>query len=351
MFLIAGGFACGLVAGAAARYGHLCSMRAIEDATVGGNWRSVKAWGLALASAVIATQTLYYFGVFDPLKSFYATNHLDWLSALIGGIAFGLGMALVGTCSFGLLVRLGSGDLRALVTAIAVGITAITVNSGALSPLRMQIEGISSIPLSSANLAFAPDLLSTLLGTDASTAICRLLLCALFICAAFDDKLLRRPRLMISAVVLGLAVAGGWAVTGMAYDAMETARVESLSFVTPGGRTILQLMSESLRDTSFSVATLLGVITGSLLVAKLRQEVLWEAFDDVREMRRHIFGGLLMGFGGVLAKGCTIGQGLSAGSVLALSMPIVVIGIFLGAKIGLAVLIGRPYLERFTSRS
>jgi uncharacterized membrane protein YedE/YeeE len=156
---------------------------------------------------------------------------------------------------------------------------------------------------------------------------------------------------MISAVMLGLAVAGGWIVTGRAYEAMETARIESLSFVTPGGRTLLQLMSESLRDTSFSVATLLGAVTGSLLVAKVRQEIRWEAFDDAREMRRHILGGLFMGFGGVLAKGCTIGQGISAGSLLSLSMPIVIFGIFLGAKIGLAILIGRQLIGRFKSQS
>lgn len=351
MILIAGGFVCGLIAGAAARYGHLCSMGAIEDAAIGGNWRSIKAWGLALASAVIATQTSYYFGLFDPLNSLYATTAFDWPAALLGGILFGFGMALVGTCSFGLLVRLGSGDLRALVTSIIVGIAAIAVNNGALAPLRMQFEGLSTIALSSANQAFAPGLLATFVGTQTSTIICRLLLCVLFVCAAFDEKLLRRPRLMISAVVLGLAVAGGWIVTGWSYEAMETARVESLSFVTPGGRTLLQLMSEGLRDTSFSVATLVGVVTGSFLIAKARQEIIWEAFDDVREMRRHMLGALFMGFGGVLAKGCTIGQGVSAGSVLALSMPIVVFGIFLGAKIGLAILIGRPFIGRIKSQN
>lgn len=344
MILLAGGFVCGLVAGAAARYGRLCSMGAIEHAAIGGNWWGIKAWGLALASAVIATQTSYHFGLFDPLNSFYATSTLDWPAALLGGVLFGFGMALVGTCSFGLLVRLGSGDLRALVTSIAVGIIAMAVNNGALTPLRMQFERISTITLDPANHAFAPDFLATFVGTHTSTIICRLLLCVLFICAAFDEKLLRKPRLIISAIVLGLAVAGGWVVTGWAYETMETARVESLSFVAPGGRTLLQLMSDSLRDTNFSIATLFGVVTGSLFVAKIRQEVCWEAFDDVREMRRHILGGLFMGFGGVLAKGCTIGQGISAGSVLSISMPIVVFGIFIGAKIGLAVLIGHPFI-------
>ncbi|MBS0232246.1 MAG: YeeE/YedE family protein [Proteobacteria bacterium] len=347
MFLLVGGFICGLIAGAAARYGHMCSMGAIEDAVVGGNWRGVKAWGLALASAVIATQTLYYFGIFDPLNTLYATTAIDWPAALLGGIMFGLGMSMVGTCCFGLLVRLGGGDIRALITTVFVGITAIAVNSGALSNVRQHIEGISLIPLDAQSQSFAPGLLASVIGTNSSTIFCRLMLCVLFWCAAFDDKLLRRPRLMLSAIALGLAVAAGWGVTGMAYQEMDTARVESLSFVAPGGRAILQFMSEGLRDTTFGIASLFGVIAGALLIAIARNEISWEAFDDTREMRRHIFGAFLMGSGGILAKGCTIGQGLSAGSVLSLTMPVAVMGIFLGAKVGLAILMHSPILGQF----
>ncbi|MBS0268134.1 MAG: YeeE/YedE family protein [Proteobacteria bacterium] len=347
MLLIAGGFVCGLVAGAAARYGHLCSMGAIEDACLGGNWRGVKAWGLALASAVIATQVLIHFNTFDPSNSFYATTALDWPAALLGGLLFGIGMAMVGTCCFGLLVRLGGGDLRALITSIFVGIVAIAANSGTLSELRQHLEGVSVITLDDAKQSFAPGLLETILGANGATIVCRLLLCILFWCAAFDDKLLRRPRLMLSAMALGLAVAGGWWVTSYSYDTMDTARIESLSFVAPSGRAILQFMSDGLRDTSFGISSLFGVITGSLLVAKLRDEITWEAFDDTREMRRHLMGAALMGFGGILAKGCTIGQGLSAGSVLSLHMPIAVAGIFIGAKFGLTLLLHRPTFAYF----
>lgn len=342
MILWIGGFFCGLAAGAAARYGQLCSMGAIEDALVGGNSRGLKAWGLALATAIIATQAAQLFGVFSPLESIYASTALDWPIALVGGILFGLGMALVGTCGFGLLVRLGGGDLRALVSAILLGIFAFAISSGALAPMRAYISGISIIEFESANHIFLPNLLQAAAGTTLAILVCGFIVCFLISSALSDGRLLRRPRLMASAIVLGLAVTGGWVITGMAYDSMSTAHVESLSFVAPVGRAILQLMSDQLRDTNFDIACVLGVMSGSLLVAIGREEFRWEAFDDAREMRRHILGAALMGLGGVLAKGCTIGQGLSAGSLLSLSSPIVVTGIFIGARLGLGILLSSP---------
>lgn len=341
MILWIGGFVCGLAAGAAARYGKLCSMGAIEDALVGGNSRSLKAWGLALATAIIATQSARFAGVFTPSDSIYAATTIDWPAALAGGILFGLGMALAGTCSFGLLVRLGGGDLRAFVSAILLGVSAFAVSSGALAPIRSYISGMSVVEFDAVDQVFLPGLLQAT-GTALPIFVCGFIVCFLVSGALSDGRLLRRPRLITSAIILGLAVAGGWVVTGLAYNSMVTAHIESLSFVAPVGRALLQLMSEQLRDTSFSVVCVLGVISGSLLVAMSREEFRWEAFDDAREMRRHILGAVLMGTGGVLAKGCTIGQGLSAGSVLALTSPIVIIGIFIGARLGLAILLSSP---------
>ena len=78
--------------------------------------------------------------------------------------------------------------------------------------------------------------------------------------------------------------------------------------------------------SAFAVASVIGVVFGSFVVSTSRGEFRWEAFDDQREMRRHLLGALLMGFGGVLARGCTIGQGLSAASTLALTAPVAIVG-------------------------
>ena len=116
-------------------------------------------------------------------------------------------------------------------------------------------------------------------------------------------------------------------------------RPESLSFVAPVGRALLQFMVDPFRNAGFGVAASVSAFSASFAVALWRREFRWEAFDDALEMRRHLFGATLMGIGGVLAHGCTIGQGLTAASTLALSAPIFIIAVLAGAKVGLTYLI------------
>ena len=154
-----------------------------------------------------------------------------------------------------------------------------------------------------------------------------------------DRRLWRRRRLLSGAVLMGLAIGGGWLATSRAVDALLLDRPESLSFVAPVGRALLQLMMEPFRNTGFGVSAAVGAVLASLAVALWRREFRWEAFDDALEMRRHLLGGALMGIGGVLAQGCTIGQGLSAASTLAITAPVFVISVLVGARLGLRHLI------------
>jgi uncharacterized membrane protein YedE/YeeE len=342
MLLMFGGFACGFAAGAAARYGRLCTMSAIEDAVIARDWRAAKAWGLALATAIVLTHAFAWMAAVDLTDSVYAAGALDLAGALGGGLVFGLGMALVGTCSFGLLVRAGSGDLRAAMSAAVVGVAAFAFTAGVLSPVRMQIAGLATIDLRAHGGPLLPGLLARWLDqsqTVVAAGVIAVIAAVLLAAVVRDPRLARRPRLLVAAIVLGSAIAAGWAVTAVSIDRLEGTRLESLSFVAPAGRLLLQLMSDTLRDVGFGVASVLGVVCGAGLMAIVKDEVRWEAFDDVREMRRHLLGAVLMGLGGVMARGCTIGQGMSAASVLAVSAPIVMLGILIGARIGLAVLL------------
>ena len=342
MWLAIGGFGVGFVAGAAARYGRLCSMSAIEDALVGGDFRAAKAWGLALAVAMVASLGVGRWLALDFADSVYTSGTLDVAGAVLGGALFGLGMALAGTCSFGLLVRVGGGDLRAMVSAVVIGISAFAFTAGALAPVRAILTGLAPVdlaplggPLLSGISARAWPQHASLLSVAIPCALAIVLLLA----AALDRRLRRRPRLLTAAVALGGAIAAGWAVTGHAIDALETTRLESLSFVAPVGRALLQVMSDSLREVGFGVASVAGVLLGAAVVARAKDDIRWEAFDDAREMRRHLLGAVLMGLGGVLARGCTIGQGMSAASVLAVSAPLVMLGVVIGAKLGLMFLL------------
>lgn len=108
--------------------------------------------------------------------------------------------------------------------------------------------------------------------------------------------------------------------------------------MSPVGRALYAVLTSPAALLEFGIGTLVGVTLGSFLSALYDREFRWEAFDDDREMRRHLLGAVLMGGGGGLAGGCTIGQGISAGSMMALSWPLAIAGMMIGARIGIAFL-------------
>lgn len=329
-WVIVGGLVAGALAGGAARFGRLCTMSAVEDALVARDFRGLKAWGLVLAVAVATTQIAEAAGLVDTTRSLYMSARFHWAATMIGGVMFGLGMALVGTCGFGLLVRAGSGDLRAAVSAVVVGVFAFAVTAGVLAPVRLYVIERDVIGIAR--------LVPTGWGWQRWLFITGAF--AVLVAAAFADRRLRNRRnLLAGAVGMGLSITLGWIATTRGVDALLLDRAESLSFVAPVGRALLQFMTDPFRNVGFGVAATAGVIAASCAVAIWRREFRWEAFDDPVEMRRHIAGAALMGIGGVMAQGCTIGQGLSAASTLALSAPVFIACVLVGAKIGLVHLI------------
>ena len=339
LVLPVGGFACGFLAGFAAQYGRLCTIGAIEDAVIAGDFRRAGAWAVSGALAIIFTQAIVFSGALDLSTTHYVHPRLELMGLLVGGLLFGLGAALVGTCAFGLLVRLGTGDLRALICAIVLGLAAFAATGGVLSPLRLGLSELMTVDTSSVGGKTLNGIVAAKFGSLAGLMSVVLVPVALLTFALTNLRLYRKPRLIAASCLIGCAIGGGWLSTGVLADPFGSQRPESLSFVAPLGRLLLQFMGETLSTTSFSVATLFGVAGGSFAMAAARNELRWEAFDDQREMRRHLLGALLMGAGGVLARGCTIGQGLSGTSTLSIAAPIAVFAMVIGAWIGLLHLI------------
>lgn len=252
---------------------------------------------------------------------------LPWAGALLGGALFGLGMAMVGTCAFGCVVRLGGGDLRSLVVLIVFSTVAWAAMRGVLLPLRTDLLDPLAIPL--------PDAPAWLRPAVASVATLGLAAWALR-----SPALRRSRRLLWAAAALGGGVAAGWVVTGVLADGFELARPHSLSFVGPVAALVHGLMLQPLPAADFGVGAVAGVAAGACAAGWWAGDLRWEAFDDHHEMRRQLAGAVLLGLGGILASGCTIGQGLSAGSLLAPSWPFAALGLYAGARLGIAVLIG-----------
>ncbi|NRG19303.1 YeeE/YedE family protein [Rhizobiales bacterium] len=337
-----GGFAGGCLLGFAARWGRFCTLGAIEDACFGADTSRIRMWGLAIAVAIAGTYGLDFFGFIDVSQSFYIASPVTVLATIAGGLMFGIGMAFVGTCGFGTLARIGGGDLKSVVTFLVMGITAYATVRGAGAYLRVAAfpdPGPRDTPASFAHSA------SSMLGGPVH--LWALIFAAILAGFCLASPTFRtRPRLIASGLLVGVVVTSGWFVTGyLAPDEFETYPLESFTFSAPLGEAIMYVMVMSGATLKFGIGAVFGVLTGAAVTTLAQRYFRWEACDDAREMRRQIMGGMLMGFGSVTALGCTIGQGVSAASMLAWSAPVALVSIFIGAYLGLHILVRGSVLE------
>lgn len=340
---------CGLMAGAvmgyAARRNRFCTMSALERHWYAGDSSGIRTWVLAAAVALLLSQTLQALGYVDTGASFYVHSAFAPVGAIAGGIAFGIGMALVGTCGFGALVRLGGGSLRSLIVLVVIGLAAMSAQKGLVAQARVALSDSGAIdlaPYGGQSLGF---LLSWLSGRDLTVLTAGVVAIILFGWIFADRAYRRRSQSILTGSAIGAAVAfGWWATNHAATRSFDVVQIEAASFVVPVADSLLQIITFTGVLPDYGVGLVAGVVAGAALCAFLKRDVRWEACDDARELGRHLLGGTLMGVGGVFAMGCTIGQGVSAVSALAISAPVVMASIALGARIGLSYLIeGSPF--------
>jgi hypothetical protein len=339
------GFGLGLLLGFVARRGRFCTIAAIEDVIYAKDMRRAGAWILAAAVAVIGVHALELWSGLDLTRSIYTGPRIEWGGAIIGGLMFGAGMALVGTCGFGTLLRLGGGDLKSLVTFLVMAVTAMIAMRGLIGLGRIRITDPLTFDLPNSMSQRLPKLIGL---TGPSMSFTAMALGAAIIIAIFAAAIYARAnlpksmRVFATGIAVGLIVVLGWWATGIAgFDLFETRRVESFSFVAPLGDTLLYFMLASGLRPDFPVGAVLGVIAGAFVAARSAGQFEWEAPDGAGEMRRHLFGAVLMGVGGVAALGCTIGQGVTGVSTLSLGSILAIASILTGARISLYWLIER----------
>jgi uncharacterized membrane protein YedE/YeeE len=331
------GFAGGIALGLAARLGRFCTLGAIEDLFYGGSDIRLRMWGVAIGTAVIGTAALIGAGVLDPAESFYLNNGWNPAACVVGGLLFGYGMALAGNCGYGVLARVGGGDLRAFVIVLVMAISAYATISGPLAALRVALfpNGIAGTE----GPASFTDMLSGVTGV--SPVPVGIVLGGLLLFAAIAPARMRaEPRSVAWGAVVGLAIVAGWGSTALlAERSFGALPVESHTFSAPLGDSVLWVMLSSGLPLNFGVGSVAGVLCGAFLGSLRRGQFRWEACEDARELRRQIGGGAIMGLGGAIATGCSVGQGLSAFSLLAFSAPVTLGAIVLGAGLGLRQLI------------
>lgn len=332
-FATLAGLCGGAVFGAAARSARYCVMGALEDAVYGDDTTRLRMLGVSAGVAMLGAALLAAAGLLDPGESWRLARGFAPAGAALGGLMFGYGMALVGTCAMGALARIGGGDIRSLAVVSVIGVAAVATAAGPLSPFRLWIAPPGPPVESLAVMAGR--------ATGVAPLLIWLLAGALTLAAALvgaDVPRQRGPLLWGAAV--GVAAIGGWAATAALSQGFSVMAVDSFSFVEPIGEALLYVMTEARYIApGFAVGGVAGVTFGAALAAWRRGDFRWETSDDARELRRQLTGAALMGMGGVLALGCTAGQGLTALSILAPGAPVAMLGILLGARAGLFVLV------------
>ncbi|GFE49654.1 hypothetical protein So717_14070 [Roseobacter cerasinus] len=325
----------GIALGLAARIGRFCTLGAIEDMLYGADDRRLRMWAIAIGVAIIGVHVAVSAGLFSSAETAYLDQVWNPLGTIIGGLMFGYGMALSGNCGYGALARLGGGDLRSFVIVLVMGLSAYFVMSGPLAHARVwlfPVETGASPPQSLTFLAGALGVSPWITGSVVGGALLLL---------AFSKAEMRHSYGHIFwGVVVGLAVVSGWLGTyWVATTGFDAEPIETHTFAAPIGDTIIYGMTASGNALSFSVGSVLGVIIGAAIGSSSKGHFRWEACEDPRELRRQILGAAIMGPGAILAVGCSVGQGISAFSLLAFSAPVAFVAIFVGAALGLKQLI------------
>jgi uncharacterized protein len=341
-----GGFALAFVFGAVGNKTRFCTMGAVSDIVGMGDWNRMRMWLLAIAVAILGASALQLAGQVDLSKALYTTPNFTWLSYVAGGFLFGVGMTLGSGCGSRTLIRIGGGNLKSLIVAIVLAITAYMTLKGILGVVRVAaVDPVRATLPTSQDL---PSLAAMAFGIDkkAALAVLALVFGGGLLAFVFRSRDFRTFDNVLGGIVVGLVVVGGWYLSGhlgyVAEDpntleerflATSSGRMESFSFVAPQAYLLelLMLWSDKSRVMTFTIATALGMVAGSLAWALATRSFRLESFRDSEDLINHVAGGALMGFGGVLALGCTIGQGISGLSTLALGSFLAFFSIVAGA--------------------
>jgi uncharacterized membrane protein YedE/YeeE len=341
--------ALGVVFGAIAQRTHFCTMGAVADVVNIGDWTRMRMWAMAAGVAMLGFNAMVGLGWVKAANSVYAAPALLWASHLVGGLMFGMGMVLASGCGSKTLVRIGGGNLKSLVVFGVIGLSAWATLRGITAVLRVNtVDKLQWVLPAGQDL---PSLLGSVGGTPGQRA---LVLGALVGGALLLWSLARREgrsaEVLLGGLGMGALVVGLWWVSGVlghvaehpqtleeAFLLTNSQRMESFSFVAPLAYVLdgLVFYSDASKRITQGMVLVLGVVLGSAAMALATRSFRWEGFRNAEDTANHLVGGVLMGVGGIAAVGCTVGQGLSGLSTLALGSFITLAAIVVGAVLAL----------------
>lgn len=325
----------GLIYGSVGLVSGFCMMSGLRGWWAEGDGRLARTYALAMGVAIAASQLLAAAGLVDLGKSIYLQPSFSAPVMFLGGLLFGYGMVLSNGCGSRALVLLGRGNLRSFVVVIVLGIFAEMTLKGLIAPARIALVQASQATASANSV---PALLANIgLGAVPARMVAASVLAAILIIFAFAHAPFRKsPGQIAAGLIVGLLVAGGWYATGyLGADDFNPVPVTSLTFIAPIADALQYVMLSTGSTLNFGIVTVFGVFAGSLITALATGRFQLEGYRSPQHMLRSASGAALMGAGGVMAFGCSVGQGLTGLSTLSLSSFIAIAGIMLGTGAGL----------------
>ncbi|MFC6638654.1 YeeE/YedE family protein [Sulfitobacter sp. JBTF-M27] len=334
--LVTAGAIVGLMFGIAAYHSRFCLRAATAEVAGGVIGPRLSIWLVAFLTALTSVQIFILFGILDVSSARQLATTGSMSGAIIGGLLFGCGMILARGCVSRLLVLSASGNLRAIITGLVVTLTAQAALSGVLAPAREKIASLWTVAGGAGRylVQFSDATLPV------AAAFC---LSGLMLAFVFGIKKNVPASELAAAAGVGLAVAIGWLMTYVIASAsFEVVAVQSVTFTGPSTDTLMALVNERDVPLSFGLGLVPGVFVGALLTALAKGEAKIQRFGPDVPMERYLIGGMLMGFGSMLAGGCAVGAGVSGGAILALTAWVAVFCMWVGAVATQLVLTSRP---------
>ena len=367
-------FGIAFILGAVVNKTNFCTMGAVSDWVNMGDTGRMRAWLLAIAVAMLGVVMLEYFGKMSLDGSYppYRGAQFIWAENLLGGLLFGIGMTFASGCGNKSLIRIGGGNIKSIFVVLIIGVIAYFMTN----PFPGSDKTLFTVlfldwlrPLA-VNLSGHQDLGTLIAGADQAVKARLIIGGALglaILAWVFKSADFRSSRdNILGGLVVGLAVLAAWYVTShvmvkvdsdthtlveyvQQWDFLASSDAgkpadsrplspQSFTFINPMGQTLGYAASGFKHDLlTFGVMALLGVIAGSLVWSLLSRSFRIEWFASGKDFVNHVFGAVLMGFGGVLALGCTIGQGITGVSTLALGSFITLFAIIAGSAITMKI--------------
>lgn len=366
-------FAIAVVLGATANKTNFCTMGAVSDWVNMGDLGRIRAWLLAIAVAMLGVVILESMGMVNADAAFppYRAAQLIWAENVLGGVMFGIGMTLASGCGNKTLVRIGGGNIKSLVVFAVIAVIAYFMTN----PFPGTDKTLFSVLFYD---WIRPLAISTTSGQDLGTLLnpanalmTRLVVGSVIALAilifVFKSMDFRKSRdNILGGAIVGLTVLGGWYVSsniGVDVDGQDYSlskyygewdmladsdkgkpaagfplSPQSFTFINPMGQMYGYVGSGLKRSmVTFGIMAVLGVVLGSFLWSLVSRSLRFEWFASIKDFVTHVIGAVFMGFGGVLALGCTIGQGITGVSTLAVGSFLALISIVFGSAITMKI--------------